>query len=132
MDFDRCLEITRALYRSDHSERTFHTTFILKKNRILSIGTNHAKTHPITLKYNYKSHSGVDIRDKVGLHSELSSLLKLGEEDTSRYDFLNIRLDRNGKVCYSKPCSGCQHALNQFGYRNFYYTESESTLKRLE
>jgi deoxycytidylate deaminase len=131
MNFDRCLEITRALFRSDHSERTFHTTFILQRKHILSIGINHANTHPITLKYNYISESGVDIRDRVGIHSELSALLKLGEENTSKYDFLNIRLDKNGNVCYSKPCRGCQHVLSQFGYNRFYYTNEKQGLNNL-
>lgn len=131
MNFQRCLEFSRALFSPNHSERAFHTTFILRKNRIISVGVNHAKTHPMTLKFNYLGSDGTDIRKLVGIHSELSALLKLGEEDTSDYDFLNIRLDKAKNVKYSKPCTGCQHVLKQFGFRKFYYTVSEKQIETL-
>ena len=104
------------------STRTFHTTFIVKKNKIQKIGVNNSKTHPTNLKYKYTGSAGEDIRTMVGLHSELSAVLKYGKEDCSDCTFVNVRIDRKGKLAMSKPCRGCQDLLDQVGYKRLYYS----------
>jgi len=102
--------------------RTFHTTFIIKKNKIQKIGINNNKTHPANLKYNYYSKNGADLRSMVGIHSELSAILKYGREDCSDCIFVNIRIDRKGNTTISKPCRGCQDLLKQIGFKKLYFT----------
>ena len=110
--------------------RTFHTTFIVKKNKIQKIGINANKTHPANLKYDYYSKDGDDLRTMVGLHSELSAILKFGKEDCSDCIFVNIRIDRNDKVAMSKPCRGCQSLLRQVGFKKLYYTNDQGNFEQ--
>lgn len=130
MRFDRFIEITKALAPlSRWDAKTFHTTFIVRKGKIQSIGVNSLKTHPSVLKYNYRGQDGVDIRPFVGLHSELSAVLKYGEEDCSACTFINLRIDKNGEINMSKPCFGCQHLLHQVGFKRLYFSTSVGTFE---
>ena len=120
--FGKYIEITRALMSEGFSTRTFHTTFIVKKNRIQKIGINANKTHPANLKYDYYSKNGIDLRSMVGVHSELSAILKYGKEDCSDCTFVNVRIDRKGQTTMSKPCRGCQDLLMQVGFKRLYFS----------
>jgi hypothetical protein len=120
--FERYIEISKALMNEGFETKTFHTTFIIRKKRLQKIGINDNKTHPASLKYKYSGKDGLDIRNFVGIHSELSAILKYGKEDCSDCVFINIRIDRNGNLAMSKPCKGCQDLLNQVGYQRVYYT----------
>ena len=123
--FKKYVEITRALMNEGFSTRTFHTTFIIKKNKIQKIGVNTSKTHPTNLRYKYTGSAGEDIRAMVGVHSELSAVLKYGKEDCSDCTFVNVRIDRKGRVTMSKPCRGCQDMLDQVGFKRLYYSNTD-------
>lgn len=111
---------------ADHfTAKTFHTTFILKKNRLQKIGINVDKTHPENLKYKYYGKCGIDIRNRVGIHSELSAIMKYGKEDCSDCIFINVRIDKNGNQTMAKPCRGCQDLLRQIGYKKVFYTNEK-------
>ena len=110
-------------------QRTFHTTFIVKKGRIQSIGTNCLKTHPKNLKYDYYGKEGVDIRSVVGVHSELDAVLKYGKDDCSDCIIVNVRIDKNKKVNIAKPCRGCQSLLLRVGYKRLFYTDENGIFK---
>lgn len=122
--FNKFIEISKALYRHDHPLRTFHTTFIIKNKKIVSIGTNNPKTHPRTLLYNY--HEG-----QIGTHSELSAVVKLGYEDCSELTFVNVRLLKDLTVVNSKPCQGCLDMMTQLSYDKFYYTNNDGAFETL-
>ena len=102
--------------------KTFHTTFIVRKNRIQKIGINADKTHPANLKYNYYGRDGLDIRAMVNVHSELSAILKYGKEDCSDCIFINVRIDKNMRPTIAKPCKGCQDMLSKVGFKKVFYT----------
>jgi deoxycytidylate deaminase len=59
------------------------------------------------------------------LHSEISALIKLGEQDCSRYTFVNVRIDNNNKISLAKPCQNCQRILDQVGYKRIIYSSGE-------
>lgn len=120
----RLIEIAKALYSPNHSNRCFHVTFIIKKGKIQTIGINSSKTHTRNLKFNYYSNNGMDLRREVGLHSELSAIIKGGREDYSDCDFVNVRLNREGILLNAKPCRGCSSALSQTGYRSLLFSNS--------
>ncbi len=123
-NFNRLIEIARALKPGNHPTRTFHTTFILKGSKVLSIGMNSAKTHPRTLKYNYHC--------QPNTHSELSALLKLGREDCSDLTFVNVRLTKDNEIGISKPCRGCMDMLNQVGFKSIIYTVQGDRFEQLD
>jgi len=127
--FTKYIDITKALMNEGFETKTFHTSFIIKKNRLQKIGVNINKTHPANLKYKYFAKDGVDIRSMVGVHSELSAILKYGKEDCSDCVFINIRIDKNGKLALSKPCKGCQDLLKKVGYKKLYYSTNMGTFE---
>ena len=118
--FSRLIDIAKALYHQNL--RCFHVTFILKKGKILSIGTNSSKTHPRNTRLNYRGQDGSDLRYQIGTHAELSAVLRYGAEDCSDCIFVNIRVDKNGQLLYSHPCAGCSSLMRQIGFKKFYYS----------
>lgn len=126
---NKFIELTKALMSENFKAKTFHTTFIIKKNRIQKIGINNGKTHPANLKYNYVGKEGKDIRSMVGVHSELSAILKYGREDCSDCVFVNVRIDRNGNPTIAKPCKGCQDLLMQIGFKKVFFTNEKGVFE---
>lgn len=63
-----------------------------------------------------------------GIHSEFSSILKLGEEDCSDYDFYNLRIMKDGSLGNSRPCFGCSKILKSVGFNSFKYTDESGGL----
>lgn len=129
---EKCIEISLGLRPQKQTGKSFHTTFIFNKNRILSIGTNnYNKEHPYHRMGKYHGYKKNPSQYHPCLHSEISALLRLGEEDCSRYTFVNIRIDNNNKVSIAKPCPNCQRVLDQVGYKKIIYSESENTFAEI-
>lgn len=123
--FNRLVEITRALYplHTHNSGRCFHTCFILKSGKILTIGINNSnKTHAKNLKFDYFAKNGTDLRHEIGIHAEMSAIIRGRREDYSDYTFVNIRINSEGKTLFSAPCRGCSSIFRQTGYKKIYYT----------
>lgn len=123
--FNRLIEITRALYplHIENSGRCFHATYVIKSGKILTIGINNTnKTHTKNLNFDYFAKNGTDLRREVGIHSELSAIIRGRREDYSDCVFVNIRINSEGKTLYSAPCRGCGSALRQTGYKKLFYT----------
>jgi deoxycytidylate deaminase len=123
--FKKSTEISYALLKKHGNYRCKHFSFIFHKNRILSIGFNNpTKTHPKNKKIGFFNRKGEDISDTVGVHSELSAILKLGEEDCSKFTIINTRINRNNHIDFSKPCAGCSSLLSQLNFKKIYYSTS--------
>ena len=74
-----------------------HTSLIIRKGNIVSIGTNQNKTHPLAKKYGYRYNE---------VHSELDALLRYkGPKDNLK--LINYRFNRFGDMRMSKPCCVC-------------------------
>ena len=74
-----------------------HVSLIVRKNEIVSVGTNNFRTHPLAKKYGYRF-------DEV--HSELDALLRYkGPKDN--LVLVNYRFNRFGDMRMSKPCCMC-------------------------
>lgn len=102
-----------------------HIAFLVKKNKIIKIGWNRKRTHPEISKHPY--HDGY-----VGTHAELDVILKSGLDDLEDHSIIVLRIDRNGKLNNSKPCSGCLSVLNQFNVKNIFYSNSEGNIVKHE
>ena len=123
MNFNKIIEITYALINKHNADlRCRHFSFILDRNRIISIGMNSIKTHPMNLKYNYVNKNKESISNIVGTHAELNAVIKLGEEDCSRLTLVNTRINRNNLLDNSAPCSGCSDMIRQLSFKNVYYS----------
>ena len=132
MNFDKIVEVSFALINKHNADlRCRHFSFILDRNRIISIGLNSLKTHPLNLKYNYVNKNNQSISDIVGTHSELSAVIKLGEEDCSGLTIVNTRINRNNALDFSAPCRGCLDMINQLNFKNVYFTNADGKFQKL-
>lgn len=118
--FPKLEEIAISLLEDHNANRCRHFSFILHKGRIISIGLNSAKTHPLNLRNRKISRvTGEDYSSQKQTCSELNAILKLKRLtniDTRRCTLINLRYDRNDQLALAKPCSSCQSLLR---YHNF-------------
>ena len=132
MNFNKIIEVSYALINKHNADlRCRHFSFILDRNRIISIGLNSPKTHPLNLKYNYVNKNNEKISDIVGTHSELSAVIKLGEEDCSGLTLVNTRINRNNTLDFSAPCFGCCDMIKQLNFKNVYFSNIQGKFDKL-
>ena len=134
MNLDRYIDITLALKDTCHNRecRCKHFSFIVNKNKILSIGINNPrKTHPKNIRYKYKGRYNNDISMFVGIHSELSAIIKYGFEDCTNHILINTRVNAAGEIANSKPCVGCQNLLAQLNFKKVFYTTDSGNFNQL-
>ena len=84
----RTVDIAMALCPLNLEHRCSHIAFLIRCGKIVHIGTNSCKSHPETLKYDYKDHQ------KVGIHAELNVCMKSGKENLKDYSMVVLRVDR--------------------------------------
>ena len=116
--------------RHTNHQRCKHFSFIYNKNKLVSIGINSPKTHPINLKYNYLNKQKDKISHIVGTHSEMSAVIKLGvdscEEDLI---MINTRINRKKEIDYSRPCNGCMEMLKELKFSKIFYTSKDKNFE---
>lgn len=123
---EKCVEITKGLKPQKQNGRSFHATFIFDKKRLVSIGYNdYKKHHPYHKVGKYIGYKSNPENYQPCLHSEISAILKLGEEDLSRYSFVNVRIDGNNKIALAKPCPNCERVLRQTGFKKLFYSSEK-------
>jgi len=103
---------------------------IVHRNKIISIGMNRMKTHPLAVKYGRN-------KDAIYLHAEIDSIKNaLREIDIDNFEKCDIYVVRVKKEKpfgkkyiwgLAKPCSGCQKAIQDFGIRRVIYTCNDQT-----
>ena len=118
----RTIEIAKALCPLNLEHRCSHIAFLIRKNKITHIGTNSCRTHPETLKYDYKNHQ------LVGIHAELAVCMRSNKEDLRDYKMVVLRVDRNGNLANSKPCCGCQSVIEQFNVGEVWHSDSNGSV----
>lgn len=96
-----------------------HAACIVYKKQILSVGRNQLKTHPMMLKYQTDE-------TKIYLHAEIDAIIKTinqyGTSILSRCDLYVLRITGGGNVGLSKPCRGCQKAIDAFKIKGVYWS----------
>ena len=75
--------------------------------------------------------SSLKISDIVGTHSELSAVIKLGEEDCSGLTLVNTRINRNNLLDFSAPCSGCSDMIRQLNFKEVWYSNANGLFNKL-
>lgn len=111
--------ITNLAYdmRKSQCRRQFHVAAIFKRKRLISIGLNNIKTHPM-MKGLYPDHPG------LGIHAEFAAIIAAYglKEDYSKYDIYVIRIDNNGNLANSKPCEHCSKILQNCNFKTIYHS----------
>ena len=95
-----------------------HVSVIVRKNEVVSVGTNNFRTHPKAKKHGYRF-------DEV--HSELDALLRhKGPKDN--LTLFNFRYNRFGDMRMSKPCCLCLPWCEVL-FDDIYYTTNDEIVK---
>jgi len=122
---NRTIDIAKAMCPLNLEHRCSHMAFLIRCGKIVHIGTNSCKSHPETLKYDYKDHQ------KVGIHAELAVCMKSGKDNLKDYKMIVLRVDRTGKLANSKPCGGCQSVIQQFDVGEVWYSDNKGNVVML-
>ena len=122
INFKRLEEITRSLKPICQTGKSFHATFVYKKNKLVCTAyNNYTKQHPYYKFGKYKSTKRASVNYIPGIHSEVAALPKMGSVDCSNLTFINVRIDNMNNVAISKPCPNCLRLLDSIGYKKLWY-----------
>lgn len=122
-------ELARVVAMS-RNQRSNHVALVTRKNRLIAVGVNTDKTHPIAK--NLKR-----ARQAETQCAELNAALKIGlSHRDGVYDFSDmvmtvVRVGKDGKLMMSKPCIGCQKMLAQCGFKRVMYSNSVGEIVKL-
>lgn len=132
MNFKKIIELSFALSgKHKYGQRCRHFSFIYEKNKLLSIGLNNPKTHPLNLKFNYINKQKHKISHMVGTHSEMNAIIKLGQKNYEDLVLINTRINRKNEIDYSCPCNGCMEMLFSLGFKKVYFTTKNKNFELL-
>lgn len=115
-DIDKILKVAAETCKKiDRSKK--HVSIIVCKGKIVSVGTNRFKTHPLARKYGYLFEE---------MHSELDALIKC--EQREDLHLFNCRFNSHGEMRISRPCDKClPWCLTVFD--TIHYTTNEGFVK---
>jgi hypothetical protein len=129
LKFKRLEEIAHSLVDWENPRRCHHFSFILYKQRIVAIGSNLPKTHPINLRNRKISKiTGEDYSDQKHTCSEFNSITKLRKMtniNTKKCVLVNVRYDRNKKLALAKPCMSCENLLRYFEFKKIVWSTND-------
>lgn len=96
-----------------------HASAITYKKKVLAVGRNSYKTHPIMLTYGRNEES-------LYLHAEIDAIVKTinlhGSEILKECTLWVLRINKKGELASSCPCLGCRKAIDAFGIKNLEHT----------
>ena len=96
-----------------------------KRGRVIAIGENSIKTHPIMKHYGGR----LRLKHKIHLHAEMSALVR---SQRKVHGIIVIRVSRNqGNLTMAKPCPICQAAIDDAGIKNIYYSDRDGDIVSL-
>jgi len=113
--FDLAKQISLTVQRD-----RVHVSLVIRKNKLISVGTNNWKTHPRTVELGYML---------PYLHSELDAVRKINTS-LDKLTLINYRFSKTGHIGMSRPCKYCMPwCVNMFD--KIYYTNEEGILVEL-
>ena len=99
-----------------------HVSLIICKKRIIAIGMNYFKTHPMAKEFGYQFEE---------MHSELDAFRKLDRLDKAKkLHLINVRFNKFGQMRMSKPCEKCLPWCVEM-FNTIHYTTDQG-IQRLE
>jgi len=114
--------LPRAKQNRNTNNKFFHFAFAYKKNNLLAIGQNNPnKTH--TSAYRIAKKFKINERYPY-LHAETDLISRLWGKYyiDSSLKIVVVRLNKNGDLRNSKPCSKCQKILNALDIKQVYWS----------
>lgn len=105
------------LLAEDASQMTKHkhAAAIFIGNRLVSVGVNKMKSHPLQAKFGKNT-------DAIYIHAEIDAI-KNALKRIKLSDLENATLYvAKSKATNSRPCEGCQRAIIHFGIKKVFWT----------
>ena len=116
--------LTKVAAANPHQQEKFAAA-VVYRNRIVSVGMNSMKSHPMAAKYSKNEHA-------IFLHAEVAAiknaLREIDVDDFSKCDIYITRVKKDGPFTkkyiwgLAKPCPGCERAIAEFGLKKTIYT----------
>ncbi len=102
-------------------------------NKVLAVGYNITKTHPIQKKYNIERGYNPDVKNNGQIHAEMMCLIntKYLDVDWSRVSLYIYREHKDHTTAVAKPCPACEKAIRERGINQVYYTTEEIPYKKV-
>jgi deoxycytidylate deaminase len=119
--FQRCVSLSRDLAEFDHNHAQRHFSFLCIRNKIAFTGVNDKwKTTTLANRFSHLFNA---------IHSETSAIkaFKYNWSELRHFTMVNVRLNRDLTVMYSKPCKACQRMLAHFDVGEVYYSINETS-----
>ena len=100
------------------------------KGKVITMGHNSEKTHPIQMHYNQEFRNlNNEIWEKHSLHAEMMCLNKLENViDFSEFNKVKLYIYRKTKsrpFGMSRPCPACMQRIKDLGIKNIFYTTND-------
>jgi deoxycytidylate deaminase len=124
-NFDRLVEIARALKLNKQSGVCFHVSFLLKGRKVVAIGIN-SYTKQNTISLSYKPTRISNGKYIAGIHSEMAvtAAIKFSSKN-QKFTLVNVRINNNNKVVNSTPCANCSYQLGKMSNINKIFHSTE-------
>lgn len=90
-----------------------HAALLGMKRKIISLGINKEKTHPLQDQYKHSEHCR-------WVHAEIDCLSNT--EVPSKHTLYVIRLNGKGNIADSKPCDGCMRFMSDKQIKRVVYS----------
>jgi deoxycytidylate deaminase len=123
---NRIKDLTQELKHCCTGRNYRHLSFLVWRNKILSVGFNSSNIHPKVQKMNiYNNYA--DGSEK-GLHSEASALIVNYKGDIADLKYctlVNTRISKTGQFGMSCPCISCQQLISFCGIKRVLFTNSQ-------
>lgn len=102
-------------------------------NKVLAVGYNITKTHPIQKKYNIERGYDPNVRNNGQIHAEMMCLIntKYLDVDWSRVSLYIYREHKDHTTALAKPCPACEKAIRERGIKQVYFTTEGIPYKKI-
>lgn len=111
--YKRFVKIGLDLACAAHRDRECYyqlCALVVKKNKVLGIGYNNPKTHPL---------AKTKMRQ---LHAEMDACIRCSKQELKGAELIVVRARRDKKVGMAKPCQACDIFIRFMGIKRVYYT----------
>lgn len=128
---DKFFALARSLAEESSFKRFRLGACIAKKGKIISIGFNLHKTHPLQRHYNTLLRSDIEADAPHYIHAEMAALIKAKSMgiDLKGSEIYVYRIAADGTPGMSRPCAACMKAIKVHGIKKIHYTTSDGIVE---
>lgn len=114
----------RATFFSDYRRQQVGCVVMIK-NKVLAVGYNCDKTHPLQKEYNkFRINK---FRGTHRLHAEIHALSQIKDMDIDwrKVEVYIYRETKAGRPALARPCNSCMQMMKSLGIRKIFYTTDD-------